>query len=336
MKTTYIYVKRLPNGLLYLGKTESSNPYEYKGSGKKWRSEIKRGGYKLSDIETWILHKTDDKDELVKLCLYYSNLFNVKNSFLWANLKDEEGDGGNTVGGTYIVEKEGQRKHIKKEELDEYIKCGWIRSSHTKGLIVINKDNIEKRVNKSSINYYIQNGWKLGRIKKSIRKLQNTMWINNGIEEKRIQKDCAMEFDTTIWSFGRLYTVGNKVSSSQKGRKLSSDSIEKMKKAWTNERRIKQSEKVSGDNNPSKDPEVLKKQIDNRKKFFRENPHVLVEANKKICVKITQLNLQGEIIRDWDSIKSICEELNVTRNTFKYALNTGKVLLHSLWKYKDK
>jgi hypothetical protein len=95
MKTIFIYVKRLPNGLFYLGKTEK-NPYVYKGSGIRWKNSIKANNYTLKDIETWILHETKSKEDLKNMGIYYSRLFNVVSLEHWANLKEEDGDGGAT------------------------------------------------------------------------------------------------------------------------------------------------------------------------------------------------------------------------------------------------
>jgi hypothetical protein len=99
MKTTYIYVKQAPSGLLYLGKTVKNikdNPNCYIGSGKYWKVHLKSHGYTYKDVKTWILHETVDESELVRIGTYYSNLFNVVESDSWANLKNEDGTGGDT------------------------------------------------------------------------------------------------------------------------------------------------------------------------------------------------------------------------------------------------
>lgn len=95
MKLTYIYVKRLPNGLLYLGKTVK-DPFKYLGSGLKWVRIIKKNGYSIKDIQTWILDTVKDEKELKELGNYYSKLFNIVDSDSWANLKNEDGDGGSS------------------------------------------------------------------------------------------------------------------------------------------------------------------------------------------------------------------------------------------------
>lgn len=108
MSKEKIYVKRTPptenhpQGYFYLGKSklQGSEFESYLGSGKIWLFHIKKHGFTKKDIDTWILHETEDKDELKRLGTYYSKLFNIVESGMWANLKDETGDGGD--GSKYI------------------------------------------------------------------------------------------------------------------------------------------------------------------------------------------------------------------------------------------
>jgi hypothetical protein len=92
-KKTYIYVKQSPKGLLYLGKTVQ-DPYRYKGSGLRWENHLKAHSVAANDIKTWILHETTSLEEIERLGLYYSSLFNVVESDIWANMKEETGGGG--------------------------------------------------------------------------------------------------------------------------------------------------------------------------------------------------------------------------------------------------
>jgi hypothetical protein len=87
----YLYKKtHRTTGLQYLGKTVQ-DPFKYKGSGKRWGYHIKKHGY---DVDTEILLETLDEQELIKIGLYYSKLWNIVESKEWANLKPEAGDGG--------------------------------------------------------------------------------------------------------------------------------------------------------------------------------------------------------------------------------------------------
>lgn len=89
----YIYVKQSPRGLLYLGKT-TQDPYLYKGSGIRWKNHLKKYSIKKEDIKTWILHETYSEQEVKELGLIHSKLLDVVNSDMWANMKEESGDGG--------------------------------------------------------------------------------------------------------------------------------------------------------------------------------------------------------------------------------------------------
>lgn len=91
-QTIYLYVKtHNKTGLKYLGKTVSADPHKYKGSGKLWRSHCKVHGY---DYTTVVLFQSACKDEIKQQGIYYSQLWDVVASDSWANLKQEECDGG--------------------------------------------------------------------------------------------------------------------------------------------------------------------------------------------------------------------------------------------------
>ncbi len=91
--TIYLY-KKTHNitGLNYLGKT-TQDPFKYSGSGKYWRNHLKKHG---NDITTVILKECQDPDELKTWGIYYSELWKVVESDEWANIKPENGDGGDT------------------------------------------------------------------------------------------------------------------------------------------------------------------------------------------------------------------------------------------------
>lgn len=90
----YLYVKtHNKTGLKYLGKTVSKDPHSYPGSGFVWRKHLDKYGY---DYTTEILLETDNAEELKEQGVYYSNLWNIVDSKEWANLRIEQGDGGDT------------------------------------------------------------------------------------------------------------------------------------------------------------------------------------------------------------------------------------------------
>ena len=98
MTIYYLYLKTHNiTGLKYLGYTGRKDPYKYKGSGKKWISHINKHNY---DVTTEILKECSSKNEIKEWGLYYSYLWNIvearddHGNKIWANLKLEEGDGG--------------------------------------------------------------------------------------------------------------------------------------------------------------------------------------------------------------------------------------------------
>lgn len=96
METKYfIYIKTSPLGLKYLGKTKK-NPYKYMGSGKIWKRHIKKHNLTSEDIKTEVVFETRDINELIDKGIELSRLYNIVESKEWANLREENGDGGDT------------------------------------------------------------------------------------------------------------------------------------------------------------------------------------------------------------------------------------------------
>lgn len=122
----YLYVKtHRQTGLKYLGKTTSSNPYKYKGSGTVWIRHIKKHGY---DVETEILLETEDKNEISKWGEYYSNLWNIVESKEWANLTFETGAGGMTsspehISQTWTIERRKKASETHRQTISAILTC---------------------------------------------------------------------------------------------------------------------------------------------------------------------------------------------------------------------
>ena len=116
--TIYLYVKTHQiTGLKYLGKTKSTDPYKYKGSGTYWKRHLKVHGY---ICDTIILCECQTEEEITKLGLYYSKLWNVVESKEWANLKDEASQGGNLSAETKAKIGESHRgKQLTKDSIDK-------------------------------------------------------------------------------------------------------------------------------------------------------------------------------------------------------------------------
>ena len=84
-------------GLKYLCKKSARSFDEckkYKGSGVYWKKHLAKYG---NDVNTICLFVTENIDEFCKVSKKYSLEFNVTKSKEWANLCDEQGQGGNTV-----------------------------------------------------------------------------------------------------------------------------------------------------------------------------------------------------------------------------------------------
>ena len=75
----YLYIKTHNiTGLRYLGQTQK-NPFEYIGSGKRWKRHVAKHG---NDISTKVLLETNSFDELKEKGIYYSKKFNHR-KFFW-------------------------------------------------------------------------------------------------------------------------------------------------------------------------------------------------------------------------------------------------------------
>jgi hypothetical protein len=111
--TLYVKVHR-KTGLRYLGQTKK-NPNKYLGSGVDWSSHLEKFG---DDIDTEILLKTTDWEELKYWGRYYSELWRVVTSMddfgnkIWANKIPETGGGAGRTKDSYS---EKEKKH--KSEL---------------------------------------------------------------------------------------------------------------------------------------------------------------------------------------------------------------------------
>lgn len=91
----YLYIKTSPLGLKYLGKT-TKDPLLYMGSGKIWKRHLKKHNLIAKDIDTEIIFETNKLDDLIKIGIELSIKYNIVESKQWANLRIENGDGGDT------------------------------------------------------------------------------------------------------------------------------------------------------------------------------------------------------------------------------------------------
>ena len=116
--TIYLYLKtHNVTGLKYLGKT-IQDPYLYQGSGKRWKHHIKKHGY---NVTTEILFSTDNKDEFKTYAKHISKTLNIVESLNFANLCDEQGDGGYT---SYTNERNKAISKKLKGRKNHWVKTG--------------------------------------------------------------------------------------------------------------------------------------------------------------------------------------------------------------------
>jgi hypothetical protein len=114
-------------GLKYLCMTQQLNYEKYNGSGKLWLKHLKKYG---EDVNTEILFETTDHEELKTKGIYYSNLWDIVNSSEWANLRPEEGTGGDTVSNKFWITNGTNDRYIL---IGSEIPLGWKKGRSTGG-----------------------------------------------------------------------------------------------------------------------------------------------------------------------------------------------------------
>lgn len=87
-------------GLKYLCYTQKEDHITYRGSGKLWKRHIKEHGY---DVKTEVIFQSELYEDFVKVAKEYSEKYDVVANASWANLKTEEGDGGDTVSNKHWI-----------------------------------------------------------------------------------------------------------------------------------------------------------------------------------------------------------------------------------------
>lgn len=221
-KLIYLYIKtHNKTGLKYFGKTSKTDPYNYAGSGVKWKRHLKKYGY---DFSTEIYGQYYNKKDCLAAAIEFSIKNNIVESKEWANLKIESLDGGDT---SYT---EGYKKSFSKI-INKHKKSKWwnngikqtfsefppddsfvrgrlsfnnvgakIGSEVQKGKIWINNGEIEIMAD-NIIEGYVQ-----GRLnnKKFIRKNspKGNKWWNNNVTEKM-----SVSCPGKDWVSGRLKKI---------------------------------------------------------------------------------------------------------------------------------
>jgi len=211
----FFYLYKLTHnktGLKYLGYTENDNICQkggYYGSGKRWLNHLEKYG---KDISLEILFVTYSHEELKHMGLYYSELWDIVKSKDWANFRPEQGYGGNTVSDKMWITDGLNEKYILKTSI---LPEGW-KKGRSNRCAFKNPDNQRKYSTKrdpqKQVETYKKNKAvgkydnsykhrkptftgkthskeakeKLSKYQLENSKFKDTKWINNGIEELRI------------------------------------------------------------------------------------------------------------------------------------------------------
>jgi len=165
----YIYLKtHNVTGLKYLGKTER-DPFKYCGSGVLWTRHLKKYG---KNIATIILAECETKEEARNKGIYFSELYNIVDSKEFANLVVEAGEGHNKGVKLDIYTEDRNNKISQK------VKNHWKENKEKRSKQNKNRTWKLSPENAKKVSQYIINGPK--------DNCKNTIWINNGICDKRI------------------------------------------------------------------------------------------------------------------------------------------------------
>lgn len=149
-------------GLKYLCYTRKTGKDfdKYLGSGLKWKQHLLEHG---EHVDTEVIFSTEDLDEFKRVALEKSSEFDVVNSDQWANMKPEEGDGGDTVSNKmWITDGTVDRYILKTDSIPD----GWRKGRGSK--CVFNNRAKQKefnsRVDARARGVKIKEAWDSGRV----------------------------------------------------------------------------------------------------------------------------------------------------------------------------
>ena len=214
-----LYHKISPLGLNYLGMSTSKNPFRYKGSGKYWKLHLKKHNINSNDIKTIILYETDSQEELKKIGIEYSELYDVVNSNEWANLINETGEG---VFGIKVSDE------VRKKISDTQKRI--LHFKHTEQ----SRKNISDGKKGKSIKGKEIIDLETGFIFMSIRETAKSFNLNENILKKSIYHNINKRFiytDNTMYDKPKMARKG--------GRKFSEKARENISKSSTNTKKVK-------------------------------------------------------------------------------------------------
>ena len=125
----------------YFGKTRSTDPFKYTGSGIHWKRHIAVHG--KSHIKTLKIWSFDDIEACTKFAVSFSKRNNIVESNEWANLKVENGLDGGSLKGRKDKEETKKRKstaRLNKKHSQETLNK---LSSNSGRAIAVTIDGIE-------------------------------------------------------------------------------------------------------------------------------------------------------------------------------------------------
>ena len=180
--TIYLYVKtHRKTGLKYLGKTTSTNPHTYHGSGGIWKQHLKEHGI---DYDTKIIRECRTNQELSQWGRYYSELWNVVESSDWANQIPETGGGGNHTEERKELFRQQQLGKMKGTRSEEHKKN---LSAATKGIPKPRSKEHQLAWNESSKRNWDKNPERKKQQSERISTLNKERTITEKTREKRRQ-----------------------------------------------------------------------------------------------------------------------------------------------------
>ena len=114
---------------------------EYLGSGKYWLRHLEKHG---NNISTTLIFETDSYDKFKILAREKSIELNIVDSPAWANLRIEDGQGGNTTSIRMWITDGKNDQYIFKKEI---IPSGWMRG---RSKCVFNDKNSQRKFSHKS------------------------------------------------------------------------------------------------------------------------------------------------------------------------------------------
>ena len=222
-KPTFLYIKtHNKTGLKYFGKTVSSDPEKYKGSGIYWTNHIEKHG---NDVSTEIYGFYTDREACLQDAIQFSEEHNIVSSDEWANLIPETVDtiNGIVLSNKNIYGKNGQSGYglenllpskdiikILKDrgEYEKYCKkmSKSIKEAHSSGKLISNLKTNNPMLNKESKEKQKESFKNSEHQRGKLNSQYGTCWITSNDRSKhiKIKKELLNEYYEQGWFIGRL------------------------------------------------------------------------------------------------------------------------------------